>query len=203
MVVDPMLILNFALLVATAGATAIAWWQAILASRAEGGAAAARREAQDALAAAMRQAEAAEAAVKQGDRHRADDRRSGAIIELAQMMISDADAAIRAIDVAAKLRGGEQTGPAVTALDRFRNNAHFVRAQALLEGDDVAVASWTLAQSERLYTGVTHALHDHGLPGKEVGAARATAMRVATETIAELFAWQRGQASTESFMDRA
>lgn len=201
--VDPMLIVNVALLIATAGATAIAWWQAIAASRAEEGAVDARRQAQDALAAAERQASAAEAALEQSDRHRDEDRRSRAIIELAQMMIDDADAAIRAIDVAANLRDGEQLGPAVTALDRFRNNAHFVRAQALLVGDEVAVANWTLAESDRLYTEVTQALKTHGLPGKEVGAARALAMRVATDAITKLFAWQRGQVVTEWFIERA
>lgn len=201
---DPNLFLNAGLLVATAGATAIAWWQAIAASRAENGAVVARRQAQDALAAAERQAVAAEAAIEQGDRHRSEDRRSQAIIELAQMMIDDADTAIRAIDRAVdRVKHGGQRSAAITALDRFRNNARFVRAQAMLEGDDVAVANWVLTRSELLYTSARDALKEHGLPMDVVGPARAVAMSVATETITKVFAWQRGQVSTQWFVDQS
>lgn len=117
--------------------------------------------------------------IRQLDRHRSEDRQAEAITHLSQMMIDDADTVTRAIDEAVRRRDeGRLSGPAINALDRFRNNAHYVKAQALLPtGESTAVANWALRQSNHLYETTQQALSEHGLPGKEVGPARAAAMK--------------------------
>jgi len=200
--VEPGLIVNVGLFVVTALATTIAWAQAIAAGRAERGALDARRRAEDAVAAAERQADAAEFALAQSDRYRVEDRRSAAIIELAQMLIDDADVVMRSIDQRRAQLEGTVGRTTLTALDRFRNNAHFVRAQALLVDDEVAVSNWALAQSGSLYDTAAALVEEHGLPDREVGPARAAAMKIATDAIAKLFAWQRDQLALSWFVEQ-
>lgn len=140
--------------------------------------------------------------IGQLDRHRTSDRRAKGIVELAALAIADADLVISHIDAHdAWVLGGEKGAqPKLTALDRFRNNSHYVRAQALLSEDSPAIANWALAQSSRLYDETQAALARHTPTSKTVGPARGAAMRIANETTAALFAWQAEQRPTEWFV---
>ncbi len=159
--------------------------------------------AKDAAESAERQATAAEASNALAATHREADRRAEAVLALSKTMMDSADLMIRAID--ATQSSATTHTPAegrLTQLDRFRINKSFIRGQALLLGDDVAVARWTLNESDRLFK-ESEALIDAGLLNSpKVGAARSTAMHVASETIATLFAWQRGEKPTEWFAEQ-
>lgn len=164
--------------------------------------------AEDSAGSAQRQAAAAERSVLQRDDHRAQDRRAEGIIALAELLIRDADTVIQAMDISienlrAKL-AGEPAPPAprITQLDRFRNNAFYVRAQAYLAGETPAIANWALMQSDRIYTEGIKTLEATGDPGTKSGAARSLVMRIANDAAKALFAWQRGDLDDEWFIDQ-
>lgn len=186
---------------ATRQATA-AEQSARLSERQAGAAEASVAVAKDAAAAASRQAVAAESSNEMAAGFREADRRADAIIALSKMMIDSADLAMRAIDRAASRLRGEDPGPRLTQLDRFRINETFIRGQSLLPGDDVAVARWSLAESSRLFAEVEAQIDLGSLDRPEVGPARGAAMRIATETISTLFAWQRGERPTDWFVEQ-
>ena len=140
--------------------------------------------------------------IAQLDRHRTADRRAKGIVELTSMIQADAEAVIAYVDaVEAYVAGGKVgTRPRLTALDRFRHNAHYVRGQSLLSEDSPAIANWVLQQSDELYSAAEAAWSAHGLTLGATGPTRAAAMESATVTTAALFAWQLGQRDTEWFV---
>ncbi len=164
--------------------------------------------AEDSAGSAQRQATAAESRLAQTDHHREQDRRADGIIELANLLIADADTMVRAIDRSIDeiraLNAGMPAPPGarITQLDRFRNNAYYVRAQALLAGDTPAVANWVLAETNRIYDEGGKVLADSGDPGTASGPARALVMRIANEATMRLFAWQRGDLPDQWFIDQ-
>lgn len=181
------------------------------ASAAEDAAGSAKKQAsaaEDSAGSAQRQATAAESRVAQTDDHRAQDRRADGIIELANLLIADADTMVRVIDQSIdNLRALKKREPAphtvrITQLDRFRNNAYYVRAQALLAGDTPAVANWVLAETNRIYEEGTQVLAETGDPGNASGPARSLVMAIATQATEKLFAWQRGELPDQWFIDQ-
>lgn len=153
--------------------------------------------------------------IAQADRHRSEerderlaDRRGDAIIELARMLIADADTMVRVIDQSIENLRAHKAGtpvptqPRITQLDRFRNNEYYIRAQALLADDTPAVANWVLAQSERIYSEGLEELRVSGDPGDKSGPARELVMKIATDATTRLFAWQRGQLKDEWFIEQ-
>lgn len=143
--------------------------------------------------------------LSQVKKHRRADRRAEGVAELSQMILANADLAVRGIDRAvaeyrAKTKGvPAPDGPPITQLDRFRHNEYYVRAQAQLAEDSAAIGNWVMGKSEELFNVSNAALEAEGDPEKKVGAARGAAMRVATETSKQLLRWLRGEVPTSWF----
>lgn len=146
--------------------------------------------------------------LNQVKQHRRADRRAEGVAELSQMILKNADLAVRGIDRAiAEYRATkdgtpEPDGPPVTQLDRFRHNEYYVRAQAQLAEDSAAIGNWVMGKSEELFNVSNAALEAEGDPEQKVGKARGAAMRVATETSKQLLKWLRGEVPTSWFEDQ-
>ncbi|MBN7792404.1 hypothetical protein [Microbacterium esteraromaticum] len=193
------LIVNIGLLIATGGATAIAWRGAISSSRSEtkteaaqnaavSAASSARRQADAAehsSLAARRQAEAAESALTQSDSHRADDREADAILGLVSMLYREVELA-SAFDLWT-----------MRAFHRFSNGERLVRAYTLLPVESHPVARWSAARRDAVMKIVDRAQGDIASGG--VGRHQSHAAQTAEDAAQELLKWRRGERDTASF----
>ncbi|WP_288874200.1 hypothetical protein [uncultured Microbacterium sp.] len=121
--------------------------------------------------------------IKQLDRHRREDRRSQAVLEMNGMLGGAVNLIARRVDGTSN----------VTLQDRFLLNDFYTRALALLDDEDRIVASWLNAQVQELL--------DRDIAAQVAAGVdpRIKAMQEASNHIQQVLLWQRRDLATRAF----